>query len=104
MAGRAHNTRVQDEVQGVGTPHAQALQHAHIQHLRRAMRQVYAVIDALKPLSVSPITMHDALWTVRSLLWWGEVQWPLAYRSCVPARPLPIPRERGLGGSVSRMI
>jgi hypothetical protein len=52
------------------------------------MQQVYAVIDALKPLSVSPITMHDALWTVRSLLlWWGEVQWPLRTRSCVRACP-----------------
>ena len=71
------------------------------------MQQVYAVIDALKPLSVSPITMHDALWTVRSLLRWGEVQWPLRTRTdraCLPARPLPIPRERGLGSSVSRMI
>ena len=91
MAGCAHNTRIQDEVQGVGTPHAQALQHAHIQHLRLAMQQVYAVIDALKPLSVSPITMHDALWTVRSLLWWAEVQWPLRTRTdrgCLPARCL----------------
>lgn len=91
MAGRAHNTRVQDEVQGVGTSHAQALQHAHIQQSRLAMQQVYAVIDALKPLSVSPITMHDALWTVRSLLLWGEVQWPLRTRTdraCLPARCL----------------
>jgi hypothetical protein len=55
------------------------------------MQQVHAVIDALQPLSLEPITMHDALWTVRSLLRSGEVQWPLRTRTdraCVPTRCL----------------